>query len=222
MFRLRDRMLSLIRNPIPGQDGLNAAPTFEIGGRRAVSGERLDDFVAFSEESPAFRPSACTARGRPRTTAPRSRTSPAPTCSMRCSTPGSRVAEEAGSGRRPRATLLSRDVFGDPRLGPIARNIIKMWYVGTWYELPSAWTDAYGARQSNTMFTVSPAAYTEGLAVAGDRRQPAGREGPGYGSWAQPPRIPAVDGPATTTTDQEVSDYERARPLRSRARCGSG
>jgi hypothetical protein len=30
MFRVRDRMGQLIRNPIPGMDGVNAAPTFEI------------------------------------------------------------------------------------------------------------------------------------------------------------------------------------------------
>lgn len=32
MFRLRDGMLSLIHNPMPGPDGLNAGPTFEIAG----------------------------------------------------------------------------------------------------------------------------------------------------------------------------------------------
>jgi hypothetical protein len=32
MFRLRDGMTSLIRNPIPGADGLTAAPTFEVAG----------------------------------------------------------------------------------------------------------------------------------------------------------------------------------------------
>lgn len=30
MFRLRDRMLQLINNPLPGFDGLNAGPTFEV------------------------------------------------------------------------------------------------------------------------------------------------------------------------------------------------
>jgi rubrerythrin len=32
MFHLRDGMLQLMHNPLPGADGLNAAPTFEIGG----------------------------------------------------------------------------------------------------------------------------------------------------------------------------------------------
>jgi len=35
MFRLRERMTALIRNPIPGLDGVNAAPTFELA---AVAG----------------------------------------------------------------------------------------------------------------------------------------------------------------------------------------
>jgi hypothetical protein len=32
MFRLRDEMLSLFRQPMPGPDGLTAGPTFEMGG----------------------------------------------------------------------------------------------------------------------------------------------------------------------------------------------
>jgi hypothetical protein len=32
MFRLRDGMTRLIRNPIPGAGGLTAAPTFEVAG----------------------------------------------------------------------------------------------------------------------------------------------------------------------------------------------
>jgi len=38
MFRLRDGMLKLIRNPIPGGDGLTAAPTFEVA--RVLAGGR--------------------------------------------------------------------------------------------------------------------------------------------------------------------------------------
>jgi rubrerythrin len=35
MFHVRDGVLQLMRNPIPGADGLNAGPTFEIGGVRS-------------------------------------------------------------------------------------------------------------------------------------------------------------------------------------------
>jgi Ferritin-like len=37
MFRLRDLMTQLIRNPIPGHDGVNAAPTFEMAAVALVS-----------------------------------------------------------------------------------------------------------------------------------------------------------------------------------------
>ena len=88
--------------------------------------------------------------------------------------------------------LLRRDLFSDLRLGPVARNVVKMWYLGVWYELPQTWTDAYGAQQRNVAFTVSAAAYIEGLLWPSIGANPPGAKAPGYGSWAQPPRIPAV------------------------------
>jgi len=36
MFALRNQMLQLIRNPMPGMDGLNAGPTFEIAARQVA------------------------------------------------------------------------------------------------------------------------------------------------------------------------------------------
>ena len=39
MFRLRDRINQLVRNPLPGSDWLHAAPTFEIP---ASAGSYLD------------------------------------------------------------------------------------------------------------------------------------------------------------------------------------
>jgi hypothetical protein len=38
MFRIRDGMTNLLRNPIPGADGLTAAPTFEIEALSKVTG----------------------------------------------------------------------------------------------------------------------------------------------------------------------------------------
>ncbi|HET9872486.1 MAG TPA: hypothetical protein VFP89_07820 [Propionibacteriaceae bacterium] len=98
----------------------------------------------------------------------------------------------AAEGGATLPDLLRRELFSDPRLGPVARNIVKMFYLGIWYELPHAWTEAYGARRSNLTFTVSAAAYTEGLVWPSIGANPAGAKAPGYGSWAQPPRIPAV------------------------------
>jgi hypothetical protein len=87
---------------------------------------------------------------------------------------------------------LRREIFGDEKLGPIARNIVKLWYIGIWYQLPYTWTQSFGALENDVTFTVSPAAYTEGLLWPAIGAHPPGAKAPGYGSWATPPEIPAI------------------------------
>jgi hypothetical protein len=87
---------------------------------------------------------------------------------------------------------LRREIFGNEKLGPIARNIIKLWYVGVWYELPRAWTESFGALSKNVSFMVSAPAYTEGLLWPAIGANPSGAKAPGYGSWAAPPQIPRM------------------------------
>jgi hypothetical protein len=89
--------------------------------------------------------------------------------------------------------LLRREIFSDERLGPIARNVVKLWFVGTWYELPAAWRESFGALEGDVTFMVSATAYTEGLLWPAIGANPPGAKGPGYGSWAGPPRIPSPD-----------------------------
>ncbi len=109
-----------------------------------------------------------------------------------------------------RASLLDGDIFSSQRLGPLARNIIKLWYAGVWYELPSQWTpdsvapetraSSSGAPRSSlheggapesakSPFVVSAAAYTEGLMWRAIGAHPSGAKAQGYGSWAAPPDI---------------------------------
>jgi len=87
---------------------------------------------------------------------------------------------------------LRREIFGDEKLGPIARNIVKLWYIGTWYQLPYAWTQSFGALEKDVTFVVSPAAYTEGLLWPAIGAHPPGAKAQGYGSWATPPVIPEI------------------------------
>jgi hypothetical protein len=88
---------------------------------------------------------------------------------------------------------LRRVIFSDERLGPVARNIVKLWFVGTWYELPAAWRESFGALDADVTFMVSAMAYTEGLLWPTIGANPPGAKGPGYGSWAGPPRIPSIE-----------------------------
>jgi hypothetical protein len=92
-----------------------------------------------------------------------------------------------------RADQLARAVFDDPRLGPIAQNIIKLWYCGVWFALPPEWTKEHGSPgDDGGTFTASPQAYAEGLLWYTIGANPPGARAPGYGSWASPPRIPAL------------------------------
>jgi hypothetical protein len=105
-----------------------------------------------------------------------------------------RAVHEAGQDPAARARLLYRDIFSSEKLGPIARNIIKMWYVGIWYELPPEWTESFGALENDVTFFVSPSAYTEGLLWRAIGANPPGAKAPGYGSWAAPPHIEVLGG----------------------------
>ncbi|GLY29225.1 hypothetical protein [Kineosporia sp. NBRC 101731] len=89
-----------------------------------------------------------------------------------------------------RARQLGESVLDDPRLGVIARNIIKLWYSGTWFDLSPEWTAQFGVPGTEGTFTASGQAYAVGLLWFAVGSNPPGARAPGYGSWAQPPRIP--------------------------------
>ena len=107
------------------------------------------------------------------------------------------VAASADADAQARARGLAVEVFSDDRLGAIARNIIKLWYAGVWYELPDDWTDTYGALPHDGTFTASPQAYPEALLWRAVGSNPPGARAPGYGSWAFAPVFPPIPGEET-------------------------
>lgn len=78
-------------------------------------------------------------------------------------------------------------LFTSEKLGPIARNIVKLWYVATWEQLPSGWNEKYGPVANDALFIVSPTAYTEGLLWQAIGVNPPGAKMPGYGTWSMAP-----------------------------------
>lgn len=84
---------------------------------------------------------------------------------------------------------LRRDILSDEKLGPVARRVIKMWYVGIWYELPREWREAHGENDNDRTFVVSPNSYVEGLLWPTIGANPSGAKPLGYAMWATPPRI---------------------------------
>jgi len=100
-----------------------------------------------------------------------------------------RVRDGAAADEAAMEPLLRADILSDDKLGPVARNVIKLWFVGVWYQLPPEWREAYGVREKDVTFVASPAAYTEGLLWPTIDANPSGAKGPGYGTWALPPKI---------------------------------
>jgi hypothetical protein len=91
-----------------------------------------------------------------------------------------------------RAASLRAEILGDEKLGPIARAILKLWYIGTWYALPERWQEIYGPTPTNNSFVVSQAGYAEGLLWPTIGAHPAGAKAPGFASWVNPPVFPPI------------------------------
>jgi hypothetical protein len=102
------------------------------------------------------------------------------------------LIDEARKGKETKETLLRERLFSSQKMGPLARNIIKMWYVSTWYELPQAWRDAYGTSPNDGTFIVDAWAYPQGLLWPAVGSHPPGAKAPGYGSWTNEPVVPAI------------------------------
>lgn len=82
-------------------------------------------------------------------------------------------------------------ILEDPRHGPVARNVLMMWYLGTWTQLPRGWRNTYGATAYDTDHVVSAAAYREGLVWPAAGTHPMGAKQQGFGSWAKPSTLGA-------------------------------
>jgi hypothetical protein len=82
-------------------------------------------------------------------------------------------------------------ILADSKFGPVARNLILLWYRGTWTRLPEAWRAAYGTSQLDVDRLVSGAAYQAGLQWVVAGAHPAGARQQGYGAWAAEPEAGA-------------------------------
>ena len=83
----------------------------------------------------------------------------------------------------PANAALQASILNHPEFGPIARNIIKLWYTATWFQLPPTWRQNFGERPNDRTFVPYTYAYTESLlgpAVGGAK--PTGHQ-----SWTLPP-----------------------------------
>lgn len=97
------------------------------------------------------------------------------------------IIERAGKDESRLETAVRHQILASPKFGPIARNIIQVWYVGTWNELPQAWREVYGTNPNDTTRVISPEAYKQGLVWDVIKAHPPAAKQPGFGSWSQRP-----------------------------------
>lgn len=90
---------------------------------------------------------------------------------------------------RGREAAAESEILADARLGPIARNIILMWYRGVWVQLPVVWRANFGTLPGDENRLISGTAYQAGLQwdIAG--AHPMGARQQGYASWALMPTM---------------------------------
>jgi hypothetical protein len=84
-------------------------------------------------------------------------------------------------------TELRLLVLDDDDLGPVARNLIVVWYLGQWDPLPREWRNRNGASPLDISRVISADAYVAGLVWPAINAHPMGAKPGGYGSWATPP-----------------------------------
>jgi hypothetical protein len=90
-------------------------------------------------------------------------------------------------GQPPLDALVREMVLAPASIGPVACNVVILWYLGEWDQLPADWRDAHGADAADTSGIASPEAYAQGLVWDAIGTHPQGAKMPGYGSWALPP-----------------------------------
>lgn len=96
------------------------------------------------------------------------------------------------AGHRELATEIELRLLDDPDYGPVARNVIVLWYTGQWVQLPGPWRDKHGANPADVDAILSPDAYTEGLAWDAIGAHPQGAKAPGFATWVAPPVVTRI------------------------------
>lgn len=85
-----------------------------------------------------------------------------------------------------RNTAVETHILQDQDLGPVARNIIVMWYCGSWAKLPDDWSAIHGRAALDYNRVISAAAYLTGLQWSVVGAHPAGGQPQGFAAWALP------------------------------------
>ncbi len=83
---------------------------------------------------------------------------------------------------------VKSEIFVHRKWGPVCKNIIKMWYMGNWYQLPNDWREnnVFSVLDQNKVLSAN--SYIQGLVWDAMGKHPKSAKQPGYGTWAFPPQ----------------------------------
>lgn len=101
-----------------------------------------------------------------------------------------RAATKAQKAEGDARDQIVRDlILADPDLGPLARSLITLWYLGQWTPMPTQWVNRNGGKTKDTARILSKRSYREGLAWVAMGAHPQGAKQQGFGAWAlEPPK----------------------------------
>ena len=97
------------------------------------------------------------------------------------------IKDQANQDDNQLELLFGEKIMTDEQLGPVANNLIQLWYLGQWNQMPAGWRNRYGASANDVTHVVTPAAYREGLVWQAIGSHPMGAKQPGFASWALAP-----------------------------------
>ena len=106
-------------------------------------------------------------------------------------TEGERVLALSGKAQQKR---IEKHLMTDPTTGPLAKNLITLWYLGLWNQLPLAWRNVHGAHANDVTHYPSAESYAQGLVWQAMHVHPQGTHQPGFGSWSLKPVTGAPHG----------------------------
>jgi hypothetical protein len=111
---------------------------------------------------------------------------------------GRAVVDEAAGDPEKLKDWMRLRILADQCLGPVARNVIKLWYLGAWWQLPDEWRERFGAHEADITHVISSESYCQGLLWGTIGANSPGASPQGFGSWA---KAPSFDVPGLRLAD---------------------
>ena len=91
-----------------------------------------------------------------------------------------KIETESGGDSKKETALVEKQIMLDPKLGPVARRIIRMWYLSIWYK-----NEPPGINDTGKIISMN--AYTRGLSWMAFQAHPMGYSEMHFGYWANAP-----------------------------------